>query len=82
MIFIPTRPTNDGDRSDPNSGSNTNRSKSLIFTDFCEFRDFESNSPSKNVILGEIKGVKFDFDFYFTLQFSDRDRIDRIYRFL
>ena len=59
-----------------------NRSKSLIFTDFCEFRDFESNSSSKNVIFGELKGVEFNFDFYFTLRISNRYRIDRIYRFL
>ena len=59
-----------------------NRSKSSIFTDFCEFRDFESNYSSKNVILEDFKGVEFDFDFCFTFRFSDRDPFDRIYRFL
>ena len=76
------RPTNDGGRLDPNSGSDTNRSKSPIFTDFYEFHDFESNYFSKNVILVEIKDVELKFDFHFNLQFSDQDRIDRIYRIL
>ena len=59
-----------------------NRSKSTIFTDFCDFRNYENNFTSKNVFSGKIKGGEFDFNIYFTLLYADRYRIDRIYRFL